>query len=112
MGQTVGFQEILRSLAIVDENALEQHTGLGLSLPEACRLDARTAELVRVAAAAATGASEACQEWSVTRALAAGATEDEITGVRLAIAPVVGLSRVVSAVPGLANDSDMTSKPR
>ena len=75
---------------------------LGLGLPGAHFLDARTAELARVAAAAATGAPAVCLEWSVTRALAAGATEDEITGVLLAIAPVAGLGRVVSAVPGLA----------
>ena len=102
MGQTVRFQEILRRLAVIDENAVEQHAGLGLGLPGTGVLDARTAELARVAAMAATGAPEACLEWSVTRALAAGATEDEITGVLLAIAPVAGLGRVVSAVPGLA----------
>jgi alkylhydroperoxidase/carboxymuconolactone decarboxylase family protein YurZ len=58
---------------------------------------------VRVAATAAVGASEAGQEWSVVRALATGASEEEITGVLLAIAPIVGLGRVVSALPGLAN---------
>ena len=102
MGQTVRFQEILRRLAIIEESALEQHAGLGLGQAGARVLDARTAELARVAAVAATGAPAACLEWSVTRALAAGATEDEITGVLLAIAPVAGLGRVVSAVPGLA----------
>jgi alkylhydroperoxidase/carboxymuconolactone decarboxylase family protein YurZ len=33
----------------------------------------------------------ACLEWSVGRALAAGATEDEIADVLVAIAPVTGL---------------------
>ena len=33
---------------------------------------------------------------------AAGATADEIVGVALAIAPVIGLTRVVSAAPELA----------
>ena len=102
MGQTVRSQEILRRLAIIDESALEEHAGLGLSLPGTPVLDARTAELVRVAAAAATGAPAACLEWSATRALASGATEDEITGVLLAIAPVAGLGRVVGAVTDVA----------
>ena len=102
MGQTVRFREILRRLAVIDESTVEEHAGLGLGLPGARVMDARTAELVRVAAAAAIGAPAACLEWSVTRALAAGATEDEITGVLLAIAPVAGLARVVSAVPALA----------
>jgi len=34
--------------------------------------------------------------------MAAGASEDEITGVLLATAPVCGLSRVVCAAPGVA----------
>ena len=46
----------------------------------------------------AIGSSASCLEWSAGRALAAGATEEEIADVLLAIAPVVGLGRVVSAV--------------
>jgi hypothetical protein len=49
------------------------------------------------------GSPAVCLEWSTTRALAAGATEDEITDVLLAIAPVAGLGRVVTAVPGVAD---------
>jgi alkylhydroperoxidase/carboxymuconolactone decarboxylase family protein YurZ len=36
------------------------------------------------------------------RALAAGATEDEIADVLLTIAPVAGLGRLTGAVPGVA----------
>ena len=39
-----------------------------------------------------------CLEWSTTRALAAGASEDEIAGVLLAVAPVAGLGRIAAAV--------------
>ena len=38
----------------------------------------------------------------ILRRLAAGASEDEITGVLLAIAPVIGLGRMVGAAPGVA----------
>lgn len=41
-------------------------------------------------------------QWSAARALAAGATEDEITDVLLAIVPVAGLGRIVSAAPEIA----------
>ena len=34
--------------------------------------------------------------------MAAGATEDEITGVLLAVGPAAGLGRVTGAVPGVA----------
>ncbi len=43
-----------------------------------------------------------CLQWSTSRALAAGATKDEVTDVLLAIAPVAGLGRVVSAAPKVA----------
>jgi alkylhydroperoxidase/carboxymuconolactone decarboxylase family protein YurZ len=101
MNQAVRFQEILRRLAIIDEGFVEDQTGLRLGLPE-FRLDPKTAALTRVGALAAIGAPGVCLEWSTTTALAAGATEDEITGVLLAIAPVAGLGRVTAAVPDVA----------
>jgi alkylhydroperoxidase/carboxymuconolactone decarboxylase family protein YurZ len=50
----------------------------------------------------AIGSPAVCLEWSATRALAAGATEDEIADVLLAIAPVAGLGRIVCAAPDVA----------
>ena len=102
MGQIVRFQEILRKLAIIDEGFVEDQAGLGLGLPGSRCLDPKTAALVRVGALVAIGSPPACLEWGTTRALAQGATDGEITGVLLAIAPVAGLGRIVSAVLGLA----------
>ena len=103
MGRTIRHQEILRRLAIVDEGIVEDLTGPGLSYARPGVLELKTVALVRVAALAAIGSPAVCLEWSATRALAEGATEDEITDVLLAIAPVAGLGRVVSAVPGVAD---------
>ena len=103
MGQVVRYQEILRRLAIIDDGVVEDPAGLGLGPGGARVLDPRTAALVQVAALAAIGSPAVCLEWSASRALAAGATEDEVTGVLLAIAPVAGLGRVVTAVPGVAD---------
>ena len=102
MGQTVRFQEILRRLAILDEGFVEDQAGLGLGLPASRCLDPKTAALVQVGALAAIGSPAVCLEWSTTRALAAGATEGEVTDVLLAIASVAGLGRVTGAVPGVA----------
>jgi alkylhydroperoxidase/carboxymuconolactone decarboxylase family protein YurZ len=102
MNQTVRFQEILRRLAIIDEGFVEDRAGLGLGLPRFRLLAPKTAALVQVGALVAIGSPGVCLEWSTTRALAAGATEDEITGVLLAIAPVAGLGRVTGAVPDVA----------
>jgi alkylhydroperoxidase/carboxymuconolactone decarboxylase family protein YurZ len=104
MGQTVRFQEILRRLAIIDEGFVEDHAGLGLGLglPASRLLDHKTTALVRVGALVAIGSPGVCLEWSTARALAAGASEDEVIDVLLAIAPVAGLGRVTGAVPGVA----------
>jgi 4-carboxymuconolactone decarboxylase len=100
MGQMAGFQDTLRRLAIFDEEFVK--AGFGIDLAEASALDAKTEALLRVAVSVAIGSSPVCLQWSVARALAAGAAKDEIADVLLAIAPVAGLGRVVSAAPDLA----------
>jgi len=104
MGRAVRFQEILRRLAIIDEGFVEDQAGLGLRLGVAASrpLDPKIAALVQVGALVATGSPGVCLEWGTTRALAAGATKEEITDVLLAIAPVAGLGRVTGAVPDVA----------
>jgi alkylhydroperoxidase/carboxymuconolactone decarboxylase family protein YurZ len=102
MSQAVRFQEVLRKLAIIDERCVEDQAGLSLALPTSGLLDPRTAALVQVGALVAIGAPAVCLEWGTTRALAAGATAEEITGVLLAVGPAAGLGRVAGAVSGVA----------
>jgi 4-carboxymuconolactone decarboxylase len=97
------FQRILRTLAIIDEGVIENQAGPALDPPADWALDPKAAALVRLGALVAVGSPEVCLEWSTTRALAAGATEDEIIDVLLAVAPVIGLSRVVEASPTVAD---------
>jgi alkylhydroperoxidase/carboxymuconolactone decarboxylase family protein YurZ len=96
------FQETLRRLAMIDEGFVEDEAGLGLDPAQASALDPKTAALLHVAVLVAIGSPEMCLEWSTGRALAAGASEEEIAGVLLAIAPVAGLGRVVAAAPDVA----------
>ena len=58
--------------------------------------------MLQVGASVALGSPAVCLEWSAARALAAGATEDEIADVLLAIAPVAGLGRIVAAALDVA----------
>ena len=102
MNPTARFQENLRRLAMIDNSFVEDQARLGLALDTTPALDPKTAALLQLAALVAAGSPGVCLEWSTTRALAAGATEDEITGVLLAIAPVAGLARVVAAGPEVA----------
>jgi alkylhydroperoxidase/carboxymuconolactone decarboxylase family protein YurZ len=87
---------------MIEEGFVEDEAGLGLGPVSASALDPKTAALLQVGACVAIGSSAVCLEWSTGRALAAGANEDEIADVLLAIAPVTGLGRVVSAAPGVA----------
>ena len=96
------FQKLLLRLAMIDESCVEGQAGLALGLAGGSSLDPKTAALLRVGAAAAIGASPVCLEWSAGRALASGASEDEIADVLLAIAPVTGLGRIVTAAPDVA----------
>ena len=102
MSQTVRFQETLRRLTMIDEGFVERGAGLGLGPAGISALDPRTAALLRMGASAAIGAPGECLQWSAGRALAAGATEEEIAEVLLAIASVAGLARVAAAAPGVA----------
>jgi alkylhydroperoxidase/carboxymuconolactone decarboxylase family protein YurZ len=102
MAQAARFQDTLRMLAMIEEGFVEDQARLGLSPDRALALDPKTAALLQVAVSVAIGSSAVCLEWTAARAMAAGATNDEIADVLLAIAPVTGLGRVVTAAPDVA----------
>ena len=102
MSQTARFRETLRRLAMIDEGFVKDEAGLELGPAATSALDPKTAALLQVGAAVTIGASAVCLQWSATRAVAAGATEDEIADVLVAIAPVAGLGRIAAAAPDLA----------
>ena len=96
------FQETLRRLTMIDEGFVQDEVGLRLELAGTSTLDPRTAALIQVGASVAMGSPGVNLEWSASRALAAGASVDQIADVLLAIAPVAGLGRVAAAAPYLA----------
>jgi len=102
MSATARYQETLRRLAMIDEGFVEDEAGLGLALARTSALEPKIAALLQLGILVASGSPAVCLEWSTARALAAGATEDEIADVLLAIAPVTGLGRVVCAAPDVA----------
>ena len=96
-------EELLRRFALNDENAVGAAVGgRPLAAVDCCALDAKTAALVGLAALLAIGAPTTSCRVVVERARAAGATDDEIVGVLVAVAPAVGGARVVGAAPRLA----------
>jgi 4-carboxymuconolactone decarboxylase len=98
----VDHKDTLRSLAMNDEGFIERVLAMQLANIDASGLDPRTHALVRLGALVGMDAAPASYQWSASMALAAGATVDEIVGVLIAVAPTVGLARVVSAAPEVA----------
>ena len=103
MTRQVRYQETLRRLAMIDEGFVEDQAGVGLALARESALDAKTAALLQLGASVVLGSTAVCVGWSAGRALAAGATEDEIADALLALASVAGLGRVVDAAPEVAS---------
>ena len=89
----------LTALALGRTEGLEQAVELREVLREQSGLDPRVFALVKIAALVAVDAPPASYFLQVTAALAEGAAPREILGVLTAIAPQVGIPRVVAAAP-------------
>ena len=95
-------EELLRRLALNDEKSVGMVLMSGSSPGAGMALVPKVDLLVRLGALVAVGAATASLRRTVQMALAAGATETEIVGVLVAVAPTVGLARVVATAPKLA----------
>jgi alkylhydroperoxidase/carboxymuconolactone decarboxylase family protein YurZ len=93
---------LLRRLALNDEESVGMVLATGPDAASGAALRPKVDLLVRLGALLALGAATSSLRATVERAIAAGATESEIVGVLIAVAPAVGLARVVSTAPRLA----------
>jgi 4-carboxymuconolactone decarboxylase len=91
--------DALAALALGRTEMLEQAEDLRDRLRRSSGLDPRSFSLVKIAALVALDAPPASFLWQVGQALDSGAEPREILGVLTAIAPQVGLPRVVAAAP-------------
>ena len=97
-----GYKETLRRLALSDEGFMKSELGVTWDPRAGSCLDPKTHALVRLGASLAIDAAPSSYQAAVEPALAAGASVDEIVETLIAVAPTVGLARVVSAAPELA----------
>jgi alkylhydroperoxidase/carboxymuconolactone decarboxylase family protein YurZ len=95
-------EEYLRRLALNEEGALEAALGASLRGGQCVGLDGKTQALTRLAALIAMDSAPASYQWSVALAHAAGATDEEIVAVLVAVGPIVGAARVNAAAPEVA----------
>jgi alkylhydroperoxidase/carboxymuconolactone decarboxylase family protein YurZ len=94
---------LLRRLALNDEASVEMVLARGPRSDAADALKPKVDLLVRLGALLALGASTSSLRATVQHAVEAGATETEIVGVLISVAPAIGLARVVSTAPRLAS---------
>ncbi len=95
-------ERLLRRLALNDEASIGMVLTIGPERGPGAALMPKSALLVELGALLALGAATASLRSAVARATAAGASEAELVGVLVAIAPAIGLARVVSIAPRLA----------
>jgi 4-carboxymuconolactone decarboxylase len=95
-------ERLLRRLALNDEGSVEMVLARGSQAEAGATLVPKVDLLVRLGALLALGAATTSLRATVERAKRAGATDEEIVGVLIAVAPAVGQARVVSTAPKLA----------
>lgn len=90
----------LRRLSLHDSGYLDAVLATSVATGRT-RLDARGCALGRLATLFALDGAVSTYGWATSAALAAGVTSDEIVELLIAMAPLIGSARVVSAAPKL-----------
>jgi 4-carboxymuconolactone decarboxylase len=95
------YKVTLRRLAVRDDRFIEGLLQTDRASATLAGLDDRSHALIRIGGLVALNAAPPAYMNSVEAALSAGASHEEIVGVLIAVLPVVGVARVVSAAPNL-----------
>ncbi len=95
-------EEVLKGLSRSDRDVVESLFAIQLENLERSGLDPKTYSLVRIAALVAIDAPPASFVWNIQTALQMGVKPDDITGVLIALAPTIGLAKIVAAAPEIA----------
>jgi 4-carboxymuconolactone decarboxylase len=91
----------LRRLSLHDPGYLDAVLSSTPGVGARDRIDARSRAIGRLAALFALDGSVSSYGWATSAAFGAGVTPDEIVGLLVALAPLIGSARVVCAAPKL-----------
>ena len=89
-------------MSTVNTPVLDALVDMNEGVPERSGLEAETFMLVRIAALASTGAPAEAYRLNLEVAAELGLSVEQVQGVLIAIAPVVGTARVASAGNAIA----------
>jgi 4-carboxymuconolactone decarboxylase len=95
------YKTTLRRLALRDDRFIESLLADERESAAISKIDPRSHALVRVGALIAMNAAPPSYMSAIEAAEDAGVTHEEIVGALIAVLPVVGAARVVSAAPNL-----------
>ena len=95
-------EQRLRDISNQDEGTIESLIAVQATNVENSGLDPKTHALCRLAALVSIDAPLASYAWQAEVAINSGATVDDVVGVLIALAPTVGMARVVAAATKLA----------
>lgn len=94
-------RNLLAGLAVSDPELLLEGLEARADWQRKSGLDPRTFSLVKIAVLIALDAPPSSYLWQVGNALEAGCTPGDLAGVLQAVAPQVGIPRIVAAAPEL-----------
>lgn len=95
------YKLILRRLALRDDRYIDALLSEECANASVSGIDPRSHALLRIAALIAVDAAPPSYMSAVEAGRDAGVTDDEIVGTLIAVMPIVGVARVVSAAPNL-----------
>jgi 4-carboxymuconolactone decarboxylase len=95
------YKDTLRRLAVRDDRYIDSLLRADRDEALLAGMDARSHALARIGALIALDAGPPAFMSAVEAALNAGVSHDEIVGTLIAVVPIVGVPRVVSAAPNL-----------
>ena len=101
-GSVDEYKLILRRLALRDDRYIDALLRAECSNTTLAGIDPRSHALLRIAALIAVDAAPPSYMSAVEAGRDADVTDDEIVGTLIAVMPIVGVARVVSAAPNLA----------
>ena len=95
-------RQTLRGLSGHDDSLIERLLKVQFDNIAESGLDPRSHALARIAALIALDAPPASFAWQVSLGMQSGLTPEEIVGVLVALAPTVGIPKIVASAPEIA----------
>jgi alkylhydroperoxidase/carboxymuconolactone decarboxylase family protein YurZ len=100
-------REVLRGIATHDDSVIRDLLAMQVHNIERSGLSPRDHAIARIAALIALDAAPASFAWQIGIAKESGVSHDDVIGIMIALAPTVGMAKIVATAPEIAFALDM-----